>query len=241
MSRAKTSALGAALCLLLSAASAQAADTDLAPTANRSYAARVVTPTAVRTAPDASSRVRMRLTTRAPWTHGPVKLLVLEDRRHATGVRWLRVRLASRPNDADGWINADYVRLSVNPWRITVSTGTRTVRVYKAGKLLRRWRAVVGKLSTPTPHGLFAVYESARQPNPDGFLGPWALHLTAHSKVLENYGGGPGRVALHGRSGASLRDPLGTARSHGCIRVPNAGIRWLARTVSPGTPVRIGP
>jgi lipoprotein-anchoring transpeptidase ErfK/SrfK len=105
--------------------------------------------------------------------------------------------------------------------------------------LVRRFRAVVGKPSTPTPLGLFAVYDRARQPDPDAFLGPWALHLTAHSNVLEDYGGGPGRVALHGRSGASLRDPLGTAASHGCVRVRNGDIRWLAKVAAPGTPVLI--
>ena len=35
---------------------------------------------------------------------------------------------------------------------------------------------------------------------PSGFLGPWALHLTAHSDVLDDYGGGPGTVAIHGRA-----------------------------------------
>ena len=48
------------------------------------------------------------------------------------------------------------------------------------------------------------------------------IQLTAFSDVLDNYGGGPGRVAIHGRGGASLADPLGTARSHGCVRVANA-------------------
>ncbi len=70
-------------------------------------------------------------------------------------------------------------------------------------------------------------------------LGPWALHLTAHSNVLDNYGGGPGRVALHGRSGALLNDPLGTSRSHGCIRMPNAFIARLERVAVEGTPVVI--
>jgi lipoprotein-anchoring transpeptidase ErfK/SrfK len=57
--------------------------------------------------------------------------------------------------------------------------------------------------------------------------------------VLESFGGGPGRVAIHGRAGASLRDPLGTARSHGCIRVLNRHVSWLARTIPAGTPVRL--
>lgn len=70
-------------------------------------------------------------------------------------------------------------------------------------------------------------------------LGPFALQLTAHSKMLRNYGGGPGRVAMHGRSGALLSDPLGSARSHGRVRMQNRIIRWLARRALPGTPVEI--
>jgi lipoprotein-anchoring transpeptidase ErfK/SrfK len=65
------------------------------------------------------------------------------------------------------------------------------------------------------------------------------LHLTAHSEVLDDYGGGPGRVAIHGRAGASLLDPLGTARSHGCVRVSNEAVRLLARRLVPGVPVAV--
>jgi len=93
--------------------------------------------------------------------------------------------------------------------------------------------------AAPTPHGLFAISEMIRQADPSGFLGPWALHLTAFSNVLDNYGGGPGRVAIHGRGGVSLLDPLGSARSHGCIRIDNRHVSRLARSVPLGTPVRI--
>lgn len=67
------------------------------------------------------------------------------------------------------------------------------------------------------------------------------VSLRANSDVLDNFGGGTGRVALHGRSGASLRDPLGSARSHGCVRMNNDVIRWLAGRVPAGTPVRVRP
>jgi L,D-transpeptidase-like protein len=76
------------------------------------------------------------------------------------------------------------------------------------GRRVRRFRAVVGAPGTPTPLGLAAIYERNRQPNPGGFLGPWAMPLTIMSNVLENYGGSPGRVGIHGRAGASLLDPL---------------------------------
>jgi lipoprotein-anchoring transpeptidase ErfK/SrfK len=181
----------------------------------------------------------MRLSAEAPWTGGPVALLVLRARRDAAGKLWLNVRLPKRPNDAAGWIDADRARVTRTPWRVVVHTRSRRVSVFRAGRLRRRFGAVVGHPSTPTPRGLFAIAEKARQPAPEGFLGPWALHLTAHSDVLDNYGGGAGRVAIHGRSGASLLDPLGTARSHGCIRIDNRHVSWLARTLPVGAPVVI--
>ena len=92
--------------------------------------------------------------------------------------------------------------------------------------------------STPTPRGHFAVYERVRQPR-GAVIGPWALHLTAYSSVLHSYDGGPGRIALHGRAGGLLADPLGTARSHGCVRMPSTLIRWLARRLRGGVPVDI--
>ena len=50
-------------------------------------------------------------------------------------------------------------------------------------------------------------------------------------------------MGIHGRGGASLLDPLGAARSHGCIRVSNGPISWIVRKVGahrlPGIPVRV--
>jgi hypothetical protein len=214
------------------------------PQARSAWTARIVSPTVARPQPWIA-RARMRLGTRAQWGGGPMQLLVLDsmfvtDRSRARTRRlWLEVALPVRPNGTTGWIRADKAALARNRWRVVVSRGRREAKVYRAGRLMRRMRVVVGAPSTPTPLGRFAVYESIRQANPGGFIGPWALHLTAFSNVLDNYGGGPGRVALHGRSGASLRDPLGTARSHGCVRMLNADILYLARRLVPGTPVRI--
>jgi hypothetical protein len=126
-------------------------------------------------------------------------------------------------------------------WWIDVSLSRRLVQVFRDGAVVRRFRAVVGASPTPTPTGLFALYELDAQPGSGGFVGPWVIQLTAFSDVLDDYGGGPGRIAIHGRGGASLDDPLGTARSHGCIRVDNADVEWLARSMPAGTPVRIHP
>jgi lipoprotein-anchoring transpeptidase ErfK/SrfK len=98
----------------------------------------------------------------------------------------------------------------------------------------------VGKPSTPTPAGRFAVL-SVTPNDPNTFDGAWVLALTAESDALQRFGGGPGRIGLHGRGGASLADPLGSAASHGCIRFANAAVRWIVAAVGasnlPGVPV----
>ena len=214
------------------------------PTAKEAWVARVVAPTFAKARPWGANRQAVE--PRATWGGGVNQLLVLDTvevvrdpRRPGDERVWVRVALPRRPNGSSGWIPADYLEISRTRYRVHVSTTHRLVQVFRDGRQVRRFRAVVGAPSTPTPHGLFAVNEEIRQPDPKAFLGPWALHLTAFSNVLDNYGGGPGRVAIHGRSGASLLDPLGTARSHGCVRVANVDVAWLATHLEPGVPVRI--
>jgi hypothetical protein len=221
-------------------ADASSRDRDrFALTPGKAHLAQVIVPTAVRARPAPRARRVGMLSTEARWGGGPVRLLVLRSRRGPGGHRWLRVRLHERPNDRAGWIAAGRTRVTRTRWRVVVSTGSRTVTVRRRGKAVRRFGAVVGTPATPTPHGLFAIGERIRQP--PGVLGPWALHLTAHSRVLDNFGGGPGRVAIHGRSGSLLSDPLGTAASHGCIRLANSAIAWLATRAVEGTPVVVRP
>jgi L,D-transpeptidase catalytic domain len=128
------------------------------------------------------------------WSHQPQVLLVLAATTR-DGRDWVKVRLGDRPNTAAGWIPGDHVRLDHTSYWVEVRRGARRVTIFRKGKRIRSFRAVIGKPSTPTPLGLAAIYESNRQPNPRDFLGPWALSLTALSNVLESYGGGPGRVA----------------------------------------------
>lgn len=200
--------------------------------------AKIVITTSARQWPG-DGEIVWRARTHTQWGQGPQWLLVLDSSADESGRQWLEVLLPIRPNGSTGWIRRDHVLLADSPFWIAVSTGGRIVSVYRQGRLVRRFPAVVGSPSTPTPHGLFALYDAIPQIPSNGFLGPWALHLTAFSEVLDDYGGGPGRVAMHGRAGASLQDPLGTARSHGCIRIDNRHVRWLAQVVPSGTPVSI--
>ena len=91
-------------------------------------------------------------------------------------------------------------------------------------------KAVVGAPATPTPTGRFAIAELARQPDPDGFLGPFALHLTAQNMLEGTTAAGRDGSRSTAAGGESLSDPLGSARSHGCIRVDNAEVRFPRAT-----------
>lgn len=209
------------------------------PTPRLAWTAKVIYPTTARSAPRPDARRIARVSTVAAWDGGPVALLVLGARSEKrTGRLWIKVQLPERPNGRSGWIDADYAKLSTTPWRLRLDRDARRVTAFRSGRRVRSWRVVIGKPGTPTPRGLFAIYERVRQP-PGSELGPFALQLTAHSNTLKNFGGGPGRVAMHGRSGALLYDPLGSARSHGCIRMQNGIVSWLASRARPGTPVEI--
>jgi hypothetical protein len=236
-SRASVAAVLAAVAVSFASPAGAREYAPAAPTVREAWIARVVYPTAARARP--GGPIVGQVGTRARWNGGPVGLLVLGTATDADGKLWLRVRLPVRPNRASGWIRADFAQLTETGYRIDVSVGKRLVRLLYRGRVIRRYEAVVGRPDLPTPRGLFAVSERVAQPDPDGFLGPWALLLTAFSPTLTDFGGGPGQVALHGRAGASLADPLGTARSHGCIRIANVGIRLLARVAREGTPVEI--
>lgn len=208
------------------------------PDAGGAWRARVIAPTPLwQSIPRRGERSRGSIMPRqASW------LLVLRTARDGRGGCWLRVRLPSRPNHAAAWINGDRVVLGFTRWRLIVSRAARTISVYRGHARMRRFRVVIGAAATPTPHGLFSIVDVWRL-NPEHFLGSYILSLSAHSNVLQEFGGGEGRVGIHGRGGASLLDPLGSARSHGCIRLTNGAVEWLVREVGagrlPGIPVRV--
>jgi lipoprotein-anchoring transpeptidase ErfK/SrfK len=199
--------------------------------------ARVLVPTPARSAPG-SGPVLMRVRPVAPLSGRATVLRVVRERR-SDGRRFVKVLLPMRPNGTAGWVRADRVRLGRTPYAVTIDRSARMLTVRRDGRVVRRERIVVGAPGSPTPRGEFAISEEIRRASPHEFTGAWILPLTAFSGTYRQFAGGPGRVAIHGRGGASLRDPLGTAASHGCVRVTNRAVRWMARRLSPGVPVRI--
>jgi lipoprotein-anchoring transpeptidase ErfK/SrfK len=173
-----------------------------------------------------------------PITGGQTVLPVIGRTTTRDGVHWLKVRLPGRPNGRKGWIALRGTALTTTSWHVVIRTSSRRVLVYRRGRLARSFAAIVGKPSTPTPHGRFFVEESVRM-LPGSAGAPFALALSARSNVLQEFEGGPGQIALHGV--ANLGGTPGTAISHGCVRLANRSIRWLAARIAPGVPVAIKP
>ena len=173
---------------------------------------------------------------RRPLTKVRTVLPVLGHATSDDGRSWTRVRLPGRPNAHTGWIPTARTRSSSTSWRIALKLSTRRVTVYQHGTVVRRFSAVVGAPSTPTPRGRFFIEEGlALSGVPHG--GPFALATSARSTVLQEFEGGPGQIALHGTNG--LSGALGTAASHGCIRLSTSTITWLARRIGAGVPLTI--
>jgi lipoprotein-anchoring transpeptidase ErfK/SrfK len=171
-----------------------------------------------------------------PVTGGRTVLPVTGRTTTKDGVRWLKVMVPGRPNGRRGWIARRGTILTSTPWHLVVRTSSRRVLVYRRGRLVRAFAAIVGKPSTPTPRGRFFVEESVSMP-PGQPGGPYALALSGRSDVLQEFEGGPGQIAIHGV--ANLGGTPGSAVSHGCVRVANRHVRWLAARIAPGVPVSI--
>lgn len=173
-----------------------------------------------------------------PITGEQTVLPVIAHATDAQGTTWLSVLLPGRPNSHTGWISARATTPALTKWQITIRTSTQTVTIYWNGHPARTFEAVVGKPSTPTPLGHFFVEETVKL-GPQEVGAPYALALSARSNILHEFDGGPGQIAIHGTN--NIGGVLGTAASHGCIRLDTLAITWLATRIGPGIPVTITP
>jgi hypothetical protein len=179
---------------------------------------------------------RSTISATRPITGEQTVLPVVGRATTRNGTRWLRIMVPGRPNGGRGWITQRGTVLATTSWHLVVLTSARRLVVYRYGRIERSFPAIVGKPSTPTPQGQFFVEESVIMPR--GAAGaPYALALSARSNVLQEFDGGPGQIAIHGLE--NLGGTLGTAESHGCIRLGLQAITWLITRIAPGTPVTI--
>lgn len=127
---------------------------------------------------------------------------------------------------------------------ITIEKKTFTLRLFKNLRYSRRYGVAVGQPAYPTPEGLFAIQSKQVNPTWTAPNSPWAGESAGQSFAPNDPGnplaarwmGVNGSVGIHGTYQAYS---IGTAASHGCIRMRIADVKDLFRRVSIGTPVLI--
>jgi hypothetical protein len=197
------------------------------------FAAHIATSSLpVRANPDGRSRV-IRVLRQFRHDYRPTVILAIA--RHTRADRpWYRIRLPGRPNGRTGWV--DGARLQ---WLraeggvvLDLDLSQRRIRVRRDGRTVRSFPVAVGKPGAPTPRGRF--YLTAAWHPAEALYGRWAIETSAGASITDWPGGG--LIGIHGTNQPSL---IGSAVSHGCIRMRNADILRLRRWAKPGTRLQI--
>jgi lipoprotein-anchoring transpeptidase ErfK/SrfK len=161
-----------------------------------------------------------------------VRRVVLDD---DCEIAWYRVRLPMRPNGIEGYVQVDDVNLIRLHTRIIIDLSERQLTLYRDGRPVLSTSAAVGAPATPTPTGHYYVNQRLITIDPSGPYGPGAIGISAFSEVLQKWTQG-GPIAIHDTNEPSS---IGTAASHGCIRLSNDVLRNVFAATDAGTPVII--
>ena len=157
----------------------------------------------------------------------------------STNERTLRAKTVEVPAK----VNADSVWAS-QPVAVTVTRDGKRVRVFRRGKLTKTYTVAVGSAEFPTPTGQFVVQSMQKNPAWNVPNSEWAGDLAGETipggdpknPLVARWIGFNGSVGFHGTASAGS---LGTAASHGCIRMAPSDVIDLFTRVNTGTPVLV--
>ena len=147
--------------------------------------------------------------------------------------RWFKVRIPGRSGPPRAWVKAVALGpLHTVRTHLTIDRAAKRAVLRRGGK--KEWSAPVGigAPGTPTPKGNFWIREGF--PGGGGIYGAYAFGTSAYSTLTDWPGGGV--VGIHGTNQPGL---IPGRPSHGCVRLRNRAIRYLARHMPVGTPVEI--
>jgi hypothetical protein len=118
---------------------------------------------------------------------------------------------------------------------VYIDKSEKAIYYFRKGELSRIWPCAIGKEETPTPTGRYEVTVALEKPTwywrgeaippgPENGLGDWFIGINKRG---------------YGLHGTNEPPSIGTAASHGCVRMYNDDAGELVKMVSPGTPVVI--
>jgi lipoprotein-anchoring transpeptidase ErfK/SrfK len=186
--------------------------------------------TVLRASPSTTGRRLAKLTRRTEWGT-PTVLAALAERG-----KWLKVMATALPNGRTAWIPSSAAGVVASPWSIRADLSERRITAYRNGAVARSFRVAIGKPSTPTPTGRFAITDKLSFIGGSAAYGCCAVALTGHQTHIEPGWSGGDRLAIHG-----TRQPgtIGHAASFGCLRARDGDVRWLIHHAYLGSIVEI--
>jgi lipoprotein-anchoring transpeptidase ErfK/SrfK len=130
------------------------------------------------------------------------------------------------------------------PTVVTVSKTSTTVRVFDKGQLTISYHVAVGSPEYPTPEGLYNVQSMQVDPPWNVPNSEWAGDLAGQTipggspdnPLVARWIGFNGSVGFHGTNDIGS---LGSAASHGCVRMDPSDVIDLYERVKVGTPVLV--
>ena len=163
---------------------------------------------------------------------------VADALRTPSASRWIRARTAIvQPEVTTDELGERY------PWYVIVNRSGFRLTVYRALKQEKTYRIAVGQVGLETPAGLYHIQNKAVNPAwhvPDS---EWAGELAGkvippgpENPIKARWMGIYNGAGIHGTDAVSS---LGTAASHGCIRMAIPDVVELYDKVGVGTPVYI--
>jgi lipoprotein-anchoring transpeptidase ErfK/SrfK len=130
------------------------------------------------------------------------------------------------------------------PSYLTLDRATYTLRLWEDLKLAKTYTVAVGQEGLETPEGLYDIQEMAENPTWNVPESDWAGSLAGQSippgpsnPIKARWMGIFEGAGIHGTEETSS---LGTAASHGCVRMSIPDVEELYDRVEVGTPIYIG-
>ena len=174
---------------------------------------------------------RLRLETEDGF---PEVYVLLRSRAYNRTSRWIEVRLPGRPNGRTGWVPERALGTpQVSRWALRIDRARLRATLYRRGRPIWTAAVGVGAAASPTPAGRYWIRELIRAPK-GTIYGPYAFGTSAYSDLSDWPGGGV--VGIHGTNEPWL---VPGRPSHGCVRMHNADIVFLASRLPVGSPVVI--
>lgn len=134
------------------------------------------------------------------------------------------------------------IAVMVRQTRLIIRLKSRTLELYEADTLVKRYDIAVGQDNWETPIGHFAVLDMRRDPVWEHPITKEAVETGPDNPLGTRWIGFAYDAGYHiGIHGTNQEELVGQAVSHGCVRMRDEEIQQLFAQLAIGTPITVSP